>query len=141
MPCPQFSLQPDNRSDSIAYLTFSLITFNLALQTMIDRVIARTDLEFDMSICKTFGAKPQGGSLVKINNEFTNRWRVFCPIPKARRIKDTLPSSIHPYAKHLSGRVVDYKEKGSSVAYELPAFFEKLDVAPEFLTTEFETNI
>ena len=35
MPCPQFSLQPDNRSDSIAYLTFSLITFNLALQTMI----------------------------------------------------------------------------------------------------------
>ena len=113
---------------------------NLALLTMIDRVIAKTSLSFELNECRKLDVQPRFGTPIYINNEYTKWWRLFCPLPCARNVEDGLPQTVHPYAKFLRENLVSYKNERRNTFYSLPPEIEELRESPEFISDKFESN-
>jgi uncharacterized protein (DUF2235 family) len=111
---------------------------DISLLTMIDRVMARTDLSFDLTECRKLNVR-SATNLVRIHNEYTKLWRLFCPFPKNRQVDDQIQQFIHPFANKLHGQAVHYKGGRTHTTYELHPQFKGMNVAPEFLTESFES--
>lgn len=112
---------------------------NVALLTMIDRVIEKTSLSFDLNECAKYNVVPPAAGLVRVHNEYTKLWRVFCPFPAGRTIDTDFEQTIHPFAKWLKGRAVNYKTGSKHSSYTLPRYLEDLPEADEFLSGKFES--
>jgi hypothetical protein len=110
---------------------------NIALLTMIDRAIEKTPLSFDLEECAKYNVMPPASELVRIHNEYTRLWRLFCPFPQNRTIDTDFEQSIHPYAKWLIGRAVNYKTGANQSPYALQKYFEDLPEADEFISGKF----
>ena len=112
---------------------------NISLLTMIDRVIAKTELAFDLSACREYNKGPTPGQLVHIHNEYTKLWRLFCPFPESRGINDNVVQHVHPFTKALNQRAVRYKASTNQIPYPLADAFQRLP-APEkeFISGEFK---
>ena len=54
---------------------------NISLLTMIDRVVAKTSLNFNLAECRKYNAPLGVGELLQVHNEYTKLWRLFCPLP------------------------------------------------------------
>jgi uncharacterized protein (DUF2235 family) len=112
---------------------------NVSLLTMIDRVITKTDLTFDLPACREYNKPPDRGELVQIHNEYTRLWRLFCPFPESRRIDQNIVQHLHPFTKALNRHPVKYKGVPTQTAYHLADAFERLPVLEkEFLSGEFK---
>jgi uncharacterized protein (DUF2235 family) len=114
---------------------------NISLLTMVDRVIARTSLSFDLDQCAEYNSPPLAGGLVRIHNEYTKLWRLFCPFPESRRVDTDFELSIHPFAKWLKGRAVNYKTGEAHSLYALAKELEDLPEAKEFISRKFASFI
>ncbi|KRR20993.1 hypothetical protein CQ14_35955 [Bradyrhizobium lablabi] len=117
---------------------------NIALMTMIDRVKAKTVLNFDMKEVRKLNQKLVSPINVRIHNEYDKYWYLVNPWPRARRLNPDIPDqTIHPLGNYIQGNLVRYKAKPNTLKYRLPERFVpenyKLAVAPEFLTEEFES--
>ena len=112
---------------------------NLALLTMIDRVIAKTSLSFDLKQCKKLQVLPDGGELVRIHDEFNAAWRVMSK-KKARQIDPKVPQSLHPFAKRLASMPVNFKREERQQSYSLSPEFSTLEIAEEFISGNFRSN-
>ena len=112
---------------------------DIALMTMIDRVIAKTELSFDISRCQDYNRK-LSPDFLRIHNERALRyWRYLTPWPVARSVNPNIQEqSIHPLASHLDGKAVQYKKRPEFI-YQLSADLKGLATAPEFLTNHFQT--
>jgi hypothetical protein len=104
---------------------------NLALLTMIDRVIAKTSLSFDLKKCQELKVLSEPGELVRIHNEFTKSWRLISG-SQARQLDTNIPQSIHPFAKCLVGNPVSFKRVKPQTLYKLPFAVSALPIAKEF---------
>jgi uncharacterized protein (DUF2235 family) len=114
---------------------------NLALLTMIDRVIARTSLTFDLKECKKLEVLPKPDDFVRIHDEYTPLWKLFEKEPRELDFEKEVPHSIHAFAKHLVGKPVHFKNNKITTGYELPSAFRGMqDVSEEFISGEFSTN-
>ncbi|MET3332487.1 MULTISPECIES: phospholipase effector Tle1 domain-containing protein [Bradyrhizobium] len=114
---------------------------NIALITMIDRVLAKTRLSFDLAACRKLNCKLDPADPVRIHYEYANKyWRLCCPWPVTRRVNRDVDQSFHPIANYLQNNVVRYKSTNDRSRYELPSDFAQLKKeAPEFLTDHFES--
>jgi uncharacterized protein (DUF2235 family) len=112
---------------------------NIALITMIDRVIAKTGLNFDLSRCREYNRK-LSADFLRIHNERALRyWRFLSPWPVARCINRLIKEqSIHPLAIFLDDKPIQYKKRLGHI-YRLSPDCKGLGVAPEFLTKQFQT--
>lgn len=109
---------------------------NLALLTMIDRVIARTKLRFNLANCRKL--QVISDDPIRIHNEFTRAWR-FLSEEKARQIDSSIPfQSIHPFAKRLLQVQVNFKLEKKLRYYTLAKPFSALPVAREFRSGRFK---
>jgi hypothetical protein len=105
---------------------------------MIDRVIANTDLQFDLDACLAYNNSPTAGELVHVHNEYTKLWRLFCPLPARRKHDESIDQHIHPVATRLNQRPVIYKANKKHVGYPLGNAFSRLDVLKdEFISNGF----
>jgi uncharacterized protein (DUF2235 family) len=113
---------------------------DISLITMLDRVMAKTSLNFNLEECiNAYHNKLSAGRYIRIHNEYTKLWRCFCPIPRPRAPDNRFQQHVHPFAKWLKGKVVRYKSSKNQVLYELPSEIDQLPVAKEFLTKNFES--
>jgi len=113
---------------------------NLALLTMIDRVIARTSLGFNLAQCrKRLQVHPSGGEVLRIHDEFTPPWRVISK-PSPRAIDSGLPQTIHPFAKQMLKMPVYFKTETNHRPYLLTPDFSEMKEAKEFLSGKFKSN-
>jgi uncharacterized protein (DUF2235 family) len=109
---------------------------NLALQTMIDRVIHRTSLSFDLQRCRELQVVTE--DRIRIQDEFENAWKLF---GKETREKYANAShSIHPFTKALRHSSVSYKSEENQVPYPLANSFAALPESKEFLSDVFKSN-
>jgi uncharacterized protein (DUF2235 family) len=115
---------------------------NVALITMIDRVLAKTGLKFDLDACREYNRKLDPAKhYVRVHNERALMyWKFFNPWPVTRRVNRSIDQTIHPLANYLRDKVVLYKSDGNRLLYPLPWSFERLsEQAPEFLTRHFQS--
>jgi uncharacterized protein (DUF2235 family) len=112
---------------------------NLALLTMIDRVIARTSLSFDLKKCQELKVFSESGEFVRIHNELTKTWRLISA-SQARQLDTDIPQSIHPFAKCLVGQPVSFKHVKPQTLYALPVGLSALPIAKEFISGRFKSN-
>lgn len=111
---------------------------NLALLTMIDRVIARTPLRFNLSNCRKL--QVISDDPIRIHNEFTRTWNMLSG-EQARQIDPGVSSQlIHPFAKRLMQVQVNYKLKKKLEPYSLTETFLSLPEAKEFRSGKFKSN-
>jgi hypothetical protein len=116
---------------------------DLALLTMIDRVIARTSLSFDLRLCrKRLSVHPANPSEnIRIHDEFIAPWNVIAA-PVLRIHDPQLPlQTIHPFAKAMLNMPVSYKTQGLGRPYALSPGFAAMKEAKEFLSGEFKSNL
>jgi len=111
---------------------------NLALQTMIDRIIARTDLSFDLQEARKMRVLPDGGGRMRVHNELTGMLARFSGA-KPRLIND-VTQTIHPFTKKMMGLPINYKAEHEQIRYKLSAELASMTVAPEFLSNAFKSN-
>jgi len=112
---------------------------DVALTTMIDRVMAKTALSFDIEQAREHNRK-LGPNILRIHNEYASKyWRFFCPWPAARSPDPNINQTIHPLAKYLDSKLVRYKREEVLFKYELSPKFAKLQEAPEFLSDAFKS--
>jgi uncharacterized protein (DUF2235 family) len=111
---------------------------NLALLTMIDRVIARTSLSFDLRQCRKLKVVSDSDDLIRIHNEYTPLWKLSPSQP--RELKNDIPHLIHPFAKHMVGRPVWFKRNERQIPCELPPALANLDASDEFISGKFRSN-
>jgi uncharacterized protein (DUF2235 family) len=113
---------------------------NLALLTMIDRVIARTSLGLNLAQCrKILQVHPTGGEVIRIHDEFIAPWPVISK-PSLREIDPNLPQTIHPFAKQMLNMPVNFKAEKINRPYALPTGFGAMKEAKEFLSGKFKSN-
>jgi hypothetical protein len=112
---------------------------NLALLTMIDRVIKRTSLSFDLKRCRDLEVLSKSGDVIRIHNERTKFWSLTGV--RARTVDVNIVQSIHPFAIYLDGKAVGFKNAERSKPYELPSAFKppNVTVAPEFISGKFKS--
>jgi len=109
---------------------------NLALQTMIDRVIARTSLSFDLRRCRELQVVT--GDAIRIHDELENVWKLL-----GKEVRDGLPKPphlLHPFAKTLVESQVSYKAVKNKGPYPLTKSFSSLPTAKEFRSDVFRSN-
>jgi uncharacterized protein (DUF2235 family) len=111
---------------------------NIALLTMIDRVIHRTSLSFDLKECRKLHVSSAAGDLVRIHNEFTRTWRLLSG-ESARQVDGSANQFIHPCALRLANTPVSFKREKKSTPYSLPSQFAALPVAEEFISSKFKS--
>jgi uncharacterized protein (DUF2235 family) len=109
---------------------------NLSLLTMIDRVLARTSLNFDVSALPDRNAVPRDGALVRIHDELNRITFRFSSRP--RSIDKLLKQTIHPFAVWLNGRAVKYKSVPSQSIYSLAGDFRNLAQAEAFISDDLK---
>jgi uncharacterized protein (DUF2235 family) len=114
---------------------------NLALLTMIDRVIARTSLGFNLRQCrKLLHLHPIGGEVIRIHDEFVDpRWRAISSAV-SREVDPNFPQAIHPFAKQMLNMPVNFKAEGHHRPYALSPGFRAMKDAKEFLSGKFKSN-
>ncbi|GJD40819.1 DUF2235 domain-containing protein [Methylobacterium bullatum] len=113
---------------------------DLSLLTMIDRLIAKTDLSFDKnSYHKIHGtlSVPYMGDFIRIHNERTKYWKYLSRKNDYRQVDENIEQSLHPFCGKLNGSVVLYKNERSNHIYKLPSNFTNLPYAKEWLSGEF----
>jgi uncharacterized protein (DUF2235 family) len=110
---------------------------NLALHTMIDRVIAKTDLSFDLNEARKLAVVPPAAGNIQIHNEFEGFPRFFGASPRPIL---NVPQTIHPFSKKLLNQNVNYKTDKDQSHYQLRAEFLGMPVAKEFLSGAFKSN-
>lgn len=111
---------------------------NLALQTMIDRVVARTSLSFDRKSCRALQVVT-GGDPVRIHNEFENMFR-FLGGKKTREKDPYAPQLMHPFVGVMERSNVSYKSEEHLRPYTLPQTFAGMDKSKEFRSDVFQSN-
>jgi hypothetical protein len=110
---------------------------NLALQTMIDRVIARTSLSFDRKGCRALQVVT-GGDPVRIHDEFehTFKW-----LGKETREKaPDAPQLMHPFVSVMECSNVSYKSEEYLRPYTVPHSLVGMDKSKEFRSDVFPGN-
>jgi uncharacterized protein (DUF2235 family) len=110
---------------------------NLALVTMIDRVIARTELFFDLKAARKLQVLPEGGDPIQVHDEFNGTWRLWSDA-SPRLIDRGVIQTIHPFAKKLTSLPVNYKDKANQELYRLPPEFSSMNEAQGFLSSHFK---
>jgi uncharacterized protein (DUF2235 family) len=114
---------------------------NVALVTMVDRVLAKTHLSFDIAQCLEYNQQLSRESFIRIHDERALRyWRLLDRRPVTRRLED-VDQSIHPLALYLQDKIVRYKARKDQFIYQLPPGFKNLKAAPEFLTHHFKSAL
>jgi hypothetical protein len=112
---------------------------DIALMTMIDRVLARTDLSFDIPRCREYNRKLSANFLRIHNERALMYWRFLSPRPVARHVNlEIKEQSVHPLANYLDGKPVQYKNQPEFI-YRLSPAIKGLTTAKEFLTSNFQT--
>jgi uncharacterized protein (DUF2235 family) len=111
---------------------------NISLLTMIDRVIKKTSLNFDLKLCAEYNKKLSPGQVTHIHNEYTKLWKLVCPIQQRRRTDRDIQQYIHPFALQ-QGLAVRYKRSKRHTGYSLPHEFKRLPVAKEFISGTFDS--
>lgn len=110
---------------------------NAALITMIDRVLHRTKLSFNLSdLVHRYNFSM---SKVAINNEYTKFWKA-TQLRAHKRILDkkVVGQTVHVFAKWLDGQSVQWKGKDDR-KYELHQSFKDCqNMSPWFLTGHFD---
>jgi uncharacterized protein (DUF2235 family) len=112
---------------------------DLSLLTMIDRVLARTSLNFELSELRGRDQLPRDGKLVHIHDELSRIAFRFSSQP--RLVNQQCEQTIHPFAASLDGRAIKYKSKGDSYIYRLSDDFKKLAKATSFISDELKDLI
>jgi hypothetical protein len=112
---------------------------NLALLTMIDRVVARTSLSFNLKQCRNLKVLSEPDELVRIHDEFTKSWSLISR-SQVRQVDTDIPQSIHPFAKCLAGKPVSFKRVEKQTLYDLRSALTALPVAKEFISGKFKSN-
>ncbi|WP_283806974.1 DUF2235 domain-containing protein [Bradyrhizobium canariense] len=115
---------------------------DVALITMIDRIVAKTSLKFDLDACRQYNKKLDPAKhYVRVHNERALMyWKLFNPWPVTRRINRNIDQTIHPLANYLRDKVILYKSDNDRLPYPFPQSFEGLnEQAPEFLTRNFQS--
>ncbi len=107
---------------------------NLALLTMIDRVLAATNLSFDLEELKKLSILPPDESRIRVHDETTSFWKFTSK--QKRHIGDDCDQLIHPFAKALCEELVDYKKGVEPIKYSIPPEFMKLPEAALFLSSK-----
>jgi uncharacterized protein (DUF2235 family) len=110
---------------------------NLALQTMIDRVVARTSLRFDRRGCRELQVIT-GGDPVRIHDEFENMFRFLGK--EARQRNPDAPQLMHPFVEVLEHSNVSYKSEKHLRPYTLSQSFVGMDQSKEFRSDIFSGN-
>jgi Uncharacterized alpha/beta hydrolase domain (DUF2235) len=103
---------------------------NLALQTMIDWIVARTDLSFDLQQVRKMRALPDGAGRIRVHNELTGMLARFSGA-KPRLIMD-VPQTIHPFTKKMMELPINYKTEHEQSFYKLRAELDTMTVAQSF---------
>ncbi|WP_338829936.1 DUF2235 domain-containing protein [Bradyrhizobium sp. 27S5] len=111
---------------------------NLALLTMIDRVIARTELSFDLKEVGKLQVLPEGGDHIRVHNEFVGTWPLWSGASQ-RLIDRRITQTIHPFAKKMMSMPVSYKTGSKPDLYKLSSDLAAMDEAEEFLSDHFES--
>lgn len=110
---------------------------NLALQTMIDRVVARTSLKFDRKACRELQVVT-GGDPVRIHDEFENGFKF---LGQKMRAKDAnAPQLLHPFVEVLERSNVSYKSEKNLRTYTRPESLIGMDKSKEFRSDIFSGN-
>jgi uncharacterized protein (DUF2235 family) len=112
---------------------------NLALITMIDRVIARTSLSFNLKECRTLKVLSDSNDVIRIHDEYTPLWKTLSR-SRPRKVNTDIPQLIHPFANHLVGRPVKFKHDQKQAAYKLPLSLAGLRESDEFISGKFRSN-
>jgi len=91
-----------------------------ALRSMIDRILAYTDLRFNRALLENLNELIAAPSEPHINNELTWIWRV---LPKMRRTATSQAQNqyLHPVIREISGVYVAMRHR-SNVRYDLTSF-------------------
>jgi hypothetical protein len=100
---------------------------NLALLTMIDRVIKRTSLSFDLKRCQDLEVLSKSGDVIRIHNERTRFWSF--TVARPRTVDVNIVQSIHPFAVYLDGKAVGFKSAARTTPYELRSVLKPPKVA------------
>ncbi|AJA59723.1 MULTISPECIES: T6SS phospholipase effector Tle1-like catalytic domain-containing protein [Bradyrhizobium] len=110
---------------------------NLALLTMIDRVIARTELFFDLKEVRKLQILPESGDPIRVHDEFNGTWRLWSDA-SPRLVDRGVIQAIHPFAKKMTSLPVNYKDKANQDLYRLSPEFSSMNEAEEFLSGHFK---
>jgi hypothetical protein len=111
---------------------------NLALLTMVDRVIAHTELSFDLKEVRKLQVLPDGGDRIQVHNEFSGTWPLWSGA-SPRLIDRGVIQTIHPFAKKMTSLPINYKDKATADFYRLSPEFSSMNDAKEFLSNHFSS--
>jgi hypothetical protein len=110
---------------------------NLALLTMIDRAVARTELSFNLKQARKLQVLPRDGERIRVHDEFDGTWRLWSGA-HPRPIDLSIAQSIHPFAKKMTSLPITYKNQVTQDLYRLSPEFSSMNDAEDFLSGHFK---